>query len=136
MFLDRPLVGCGLGQYSDQCVDYLHDPSTDLPLETARRYVQHNVWLALLTETGLVGAGLFSILLWLWTAHAWRLWHSSTAPPWARRQGLLWLALLGMYIPCAMFHNVSLIPMVNMLMFFLAGLTMGLRPPTAELNKL
>ncbi|MGA2619114.1 MAG: O-antigen ligase family protein [Thermoguttaceae bacterium] len=138
MFLDRPLVGCGFGQYSDQCVDYLHDRSTDLPLGTARHYVQHNVWLALLTETGLVGAGLFSILLWLWTANAWRLWHSGAAPPWARRQGLLWLALLGMYLPCAMFQDASLIPMVNMLLFFVAGVTMGLArqawPEVAEVR--
>ena len=67
MFLDRPLLGCGFAQYREVMPEYLADRSTDLPLEKVRPFVQHNVFLALLTETGLIGVGLFvAVLLW-WT---------------------------------------------------------------------
>ncbi len=75
MFRDRPLLGCGFGQYRVESLQYLSDRSTDLPLEKARPYVQHNALLALLAETGLVGMGLFATALGLWLRAAWRLWH-------------------------------------------------------------
>ena len=128
MFRENPILGCGYGQYMPEHGKYLADRSTDLPLEKGRPYVQHNVFLALLTETGLLGMGLFVLLLVLWTRDAWRLWHSGGAPPWARAQALLFLAFLGSYLCNAMFHDVSLMPMANMLLFFTAGLTAGLRP--------
>jgi O-antigen ligase len=127
MFLDRPLAGCGFGHYRDESVNYLADRSTDLPLEKARRYVQHNTFLSLLAETGLMGASLFIALIVVWGRGAWRLWRAASAPLWARQQGLLFLAFLGGYLPNAMFHDLSIIPMVNMLLFFLAGLTEALR---------
>lgn len=126
MFLDRPVLGCGFGQYPNQHVNYLADRETELPLERARPYVQHNVFLALLTETGLVGAGLVVVLLALWTVGGWRLWRRREAPLWARQQALLFVALLGSYLCNAMFHDVGIIPMVNMLLFFMAGVTSGL----------
>jgi O-antigen ligase len=132
MFLDRPLLGCGFGQYMDQSIYYLQDRSTELVLEKARPYCQHNVFFSLLTETGLVGMGLFVVLLLLWTRDAWRLWRCSTAPFWARQQGLLLLALLGNYLANGLFHDVSLIAMVNMVLFFLAGLTRGLLASVEE----
>ncbi|HUY33055.1 MAG TPA: O-antigen ligase family protein [Pirellulales bacterium] len=128
MFRDRPLAGCGFGHYRDEFVNYLADRSFDLPLEKARRYVQHNTFLALLTETGLIGASVFTTLLVIWGRGAWRLWHAPAAPPAIRQQGLLFLAFLAGYLPNAMFHDLSIIPMLNMLLFFLAGVTESLRP--------
>ena len=128
MFLDHPLFGCGLAQYEDDSVYYLADRSTGLRLEKARPYTQHNVFLSLLVETGFLGAGLFVALLALWTRDAWRLWRSPTAPAWARQVALLFLVLLGNYFANGMFHDVSLIWMVNMLLFFVAGVTAALRP--------
>ncbi|MCX7428109.1 MAG: O-antigen ligase family protein [Planctomycetia bacterium] len=130
MFCDRPMLGCGYGQYNSEHVNYVADRSTDLPLEKGRSYVQHNVFLALLTETGLVGMGLYVLLLVLWTRDAWRLWRGGLSPPWARQQGLLFLAMLGSYLVNAMFHDIALMPMGNMLLFFIAGITAGLRPAT------
>jgi O-antigen ligase len=138
MFLDRPLLGCGYGQYPIESRAYLADRDTELQLEKARPYVQHNVVLGLLTETGLVGAGLFVALLASWTQAAWRVWRGD-GRLWARQIGLLFLAFMGAYLPNAMMHDVSLIPMVNMLLFFLAGTVVGLvtsldRPRRAELR--
>ena len=81
---------------------------------------------ALLAEIGLIGMSLFIALLCCWTADAWQLGRSSTSPLWARQQGLLFLAMMGSYLTNAMFHDLSIIPMVNMVLFFLAGLTSGL----------
>jgi O-antigen ligase len=126
MFLDQPLLGCGFAQYKEVMPEYLSDRSTDLPLEKVRPFVQHNVFLALLTETGLVGVSLFIAVLSWWTFDAWRLWCSETAPLWVRQMGLLFLATIGAYLPNGMFHDVSLVAMVNMLLFFLGGTVVGL----------
>jgi O-antigen ligase len=128
MFCDRPLWGCGFGQYPERSVEYLDDRSIDLPLERARSFVQHNVLLALLTETGLAGMGLFVVLLGIWLRDAWRLWRCAEAPVWARQEALLFLAFAANYLLNGMFQDVSMIPMIHAWFFFLAGLTAGLRP--------
>lgn len=127
MFREQPLFGCGFGQYRKHFVNVLADRTTELPLEKSRPYVQHNVFLGLSTETGLVGMGLFALVLAYWTRDAWRLWRSD-APLWARQHGLLFLATLGTYLPNAMFHDLAIIPMVNMYLFFLAGTVTAVRP--------
>ncbi len=128
MFLDRPLLGCGYGQYAQESPAYLSERSTELPLEKARPYLQHNAFLALLTETGLLGMGLFIGLLATWSRTAWQLWCTASAPLWVRQMGLLFLAFLGVYLPNAMFQDASMITMVNMLLFFLAGAMCSLTP--------
>jgi O-antigen ligase len=134
MFLDRPLFGCGYAQYTNEHVNYLADRSTDLPLEKGRAYIQHNVFFSLLTETGLLGLGLFLALCAFWARDAWRLWRSESAPLAARQMGLLMLATLGVYFINGCFHDVSVTPMANMVLFFLAGVTAGLRPGIIQTN--
>lgn len=131
MFEDRPLLGCGFGQYRVESLQYLSDRSTDLPLEKARPYVQHNALLALLAETGLLGMSLFAAAIWFWLREAWRLWHSQGAPLAFRLCGLLFLAFVGVWFPNAMFQDVLIIPMVNMLLLFFAGLTLGVAQKVA-----
>ncbi len=126
MFLDRPWLGCGYGQYDLERLPYLADRSSDLPLEKTYPYTQHNGFLALLVETGLAGMGLFILLLVLWIRDAWRLWANATAPLWVRQTGLLLLAAMGAYLPNAMFHDTNIIDGVNLLLFFLAGTVVGL----------
>jgi O-antigen ligase len=126
MFQDRPFLGCGFAQYREVMPEYLADRSTELPLIKARPFVQHNAFLALLTETGLIGAGLFCVVLLAWTWQAFTLWHADGLPLWEHQFGLLFLAAIGVYLPNAMFHDVSLVAMVNMFMFFLGGSAVGL----------
>jgi len=132
MFLDRPLLGCGYYQYKTEHLNYLSDRSSSLPLERARGFIPHNVALSLLTETGLVGLGLFAAMLFYWARDAWRLWRNAALPLWARQVGLLLLIALGVYLTNGMFHDVSVLPMANMTLFFLAGATAALRPLTGE----
>lgn len=128
MFLDRPLVGCGFDQYHTESVKYLADRSTTLPLEKARPFRQHNVFLSVLTETGLIGAGLFVLLLLLWTRDAWLTWRSPLTPAWVRPLPVLFLAMLANYVACGMFQDASVINMANMLLFFMAGVTFAVKP--------
>jgi O-antigen ligase len=126
MFLDRPLLGFGFGQFYTAKLDYLDDRSTSLPLEQIRGFVHHNTFLSLLTETGLVGLALYLALLTLWARDAWRLARNPGLPDWARAQGVLMLGALGTYVPLAMFHELSYTSLENSLVFLLAGLTVGL----------
>lgn len=123
MFRERPLVGFGFGQYKREHVAYLASRQYGVDLEKARGYVQHNQFLGLLVETGLLGAGLCALLLALWGRQAWRLWRRADLPLEARQMGLLLLALLAAYVVNAMFHDLSLVPGANALLFFLAALT-------------
>jgi O-antigen ligase len=127
MFLDRPLFGCGYAQYQTESPNYLSDRTSGLVYERARGFSAHNVFLALLTEMGLVGLGLFVTLLIFWARDAWRLWRDAALPLWVRQQGLLLLVVLGTYCINGMFHDVSVAPLANMTIFFLAGITAGLR---------
>ena len=128
MFLDRPLVGCGFGHYRTASADYFADRSSAMPLEKGRRFHQHNVFLSLMTETGLIGAGLFLLLLLLWARDAWWTWESPLTPAWVRPQAVLFLVVLANYVTSGMFQDTSIVSMANMVLFFMAGVTSGVKP--------
>ena len=132
MFVDRPVAGCGLGQYAQASLPYLADRSIDLPVAKVEPYVQHNAVLSLLVETGLLGAVAYVLLIALWVREAWRLWRSEDVPQWQRQAGLVFLMALAGYLPNAMFQDTTIIPMANMLMFFLAALVLNLRKMPIE----
>jgi len=132
MFCDHPIVGCGLGHYIDEHGKYLSDRDSDMPLEQGRGYAQHNVWLSLLTETGLIAAMLFTLVVLAWLRSGWRLWQAGNAPLWMRQQGLLFLVLAANYLVNGMFQDMTIIPMVHTILFFLAGVTVNLQTQAAE----
>jgi O-antigen ligase len=121
MFRDYPLMGVGFGQYKQADRDYIAARTSDLPLDKIRPYHQHNVVLSLLTETGLLGTIPFLALFVVWARTAFRLWHRTTLEPWIRATSLIFLICLINYLANGMFQDVALIPMVNLLLFFLAG---------------
>jgi O-antigen ligase len=128
MFLDRPVLGHGFGQFPTAKLPYLDDRSVDLQLGAIREYAHHNTYLSLLTEVGLIGLGLFLAIVALWAWNAWKLWGNRTAPAWARAQGLLLLGTLPIYGLQALGHDLTYTPLDNSLLFLLAGLTAALRP--------
>lgn len=132
MFCDYPLVGCGFGHYIDEHVNYLSNRDTDIRLEEGRGYEQHNVWLSLLTETGLLGVTLFILLMIAWLKSAWRLWKATAASLWMRQQGLFFMIVAANYIMNGMFQDMAIIPMVHMILFFLAGVTINLQLQAAK----
>lgn len=125
MFLDRPLLGFGFGQFPHAKLPYLADRSTDLQLETIRPYVHHNTFLSLLTETGLVGLGLYLAMLGGWA------WQSVSilrreVPDWVRYQAVFSLAVLGIYVCQLLAHELSYSAIDNSLVFLMTGITSGL----------
>ncbi len=134
MILDKPIFGCGFGQYIPEHKNYLSDRSTELILEKTRNYAPHNLLFGIATETGLVGLCLFLALLCAWGFDAWRLWRGVESPLWIRQQGLFFMAVLSAYLVNGMFHHIALIPMSNLLLFFAAGMNAAVidrspRPP-------
>jgi len=130
MFLDRPLCGVGFGQFPQAKLPYLSDRSTSLRLEETRRFVHHNGFLSVLTETGLIGMTLYLAVLIAWGRSAWQLLRDTDLPDWMRSQGILMLAVLATYICQAAFHELSYSSIENGLLFFMAGITTGLRGAT------
>ena len=127
MFADRPLTGCGFAHYNEAHNQYLEDRPWGLALEKAEPYIQHNILLSFLVELGLAGAGLFVIVLGLWLREACLIWHDRERPAWMRQFALLFLAFFANYFVNGMFHDVTLIPMVNMVLYFLAGALIAIR---------
>jgi hypothetical protein len=124
--MDYPLFGCGLGQYKHVDADYLRDPNVNMPLERLKPFVQHNVFLSLLTETGFVGCGMYLLLLGTWALRSWKLWRTTSLPLPARQFGLVFLAFLANWCINGLFHDTSLMVNGNLLLFVLAGATQGL----------
>ena len=126
MFQERPLVGVGFGQYAKSKYPYLKEADTNQPLRITRGFMQHNVFLAYVTEVGLVG--LTVLLYWLTEAGllCWRLWTDRGTDLWSRQFGLLGLALLTSYAVNGMFHDVSIVPMEHVLLFFVLGIVRSL----------
>ena len=121
MFVDHPLLGCGTGQYLRVAGDYLSRRDVDLPMEQIRPYVQHNIFLSLLVENGLLATMPFIVLLIIWCRDAWRIWSNQTLELAHRQFGLVFLGFISGYLANGMFQDVLIIPMVNMYLFFLAG---------------
>lgn len=122
MFKDRPVTGVGFGQYARAKYPYLQDPHSGRPLSITKGLMQHNVFLAYLTELGLVGLGLLLCMLYQMGTIAWSVWRDDRIELWARQFGLLATVSIAIYCLNGMFHDVSIIPMQNMLTFFLFGL--------------
>ncbi len=127
MFAERPLTGCGFGHYPEAHEQYLNERPWGLPLEKAGPYIQHNVLLNYLVELGLMGAGLYVLVLALWLVDAWRVWNRRQNPLWMRQYSLLFLAFFANYFVNGMFHDVTLMPMINMVLYFLAGAVVAIR---------
>ncbi len=126
MFLDRPILGFGFGQFPEAKWPYIDDRTTDLNLEIIRPLSHHNTYLSLLVELGLVGLTLYLLLLASWSRAAWRLYREQRGPLWVRAHGALTLCALATYAVQMMFHEVSYTSIDNSIVFLLGGITVGL----------
>ena len=123
MFKDRPITGFGYGHYKAHDKPYHAIRSYGLPLEQARKYYQHNVFLSILVDTGLIGLLLLISWMVILVSYAWRMARDRLAEPEARWVGWLFLGFLVAYLCNGMFQDATIIPMVHMYLFFLAGIT-------------
>jgi O-antigen ligase len=121
MFLDKPLLGHGYGQYTATKRPYHFNDQSGQPLSKILPYMQHNVFLSFLTETGSIGMLLLIFLIAAAMLTAWRTWNSEFAARRERFAGLVLMAFLVNYVINGMFHDVSIIDNVHSLFFLLAG---------------
>ena len=122
MFQDKPIHGVGFAQYPKAKYPYLQSPHTTAPLMTTRGLMQHNVFLAYVVDMGLIGLSALTCLLATMYFVSWRVWQNQSLDLWARQFALAGVVLLTGYAINGMFHDVSIIPMMHMLLFFWLGL--------------
>ncbi len=135
MFQEKPLLGYGFGQFAREKLPFLSDRSTDMHLEAIRPYVHHSTFLAVLTETGLIGLVLFLALLAAWVHASVRIVRHERAPPWVAHQGLLMLAILAMAFFQMVGHEITFTPLDNSVIYFFAGAVIGLRAKELAANQ-
>jgi O-antigen ligase len=123
MFQDKPLTGHGYGRYLVEHERFLQDRSYGLPLEQTRPYMQHNVFLSVLVDTGLIGFSLFVGWCVYVVAAGWKLARGGASRLEVRSVGMLMVGTFFAYLCNGMFQDVMIIPMVHMFLFFLGGLT-------------
>ena len=123
MVVDRPFWGVGFGQYARAKYPYLQDQYSEDPLSMTRGYMQHNIFLAYVTETGFIGLSALVMMLAVFLRTAWATWRDPRLSHWKRQFGLLLIVMLVNHCVNGMFHDVSIIPMENMLLLFLAAIT-------------
>lgn len=122
MFKVHPIIGHGYGHYFEHNDPYHSVRSYELPLEQARSYAQHNVFLSILVDTGSIGCLMFTAWLMMLAGIGWRLVREATQKCEARCLGLMLMGGMTAYFWNGMFQDVMIIPMVHMVLFFLAGL--------------
>lgn len=127
MFRDAPVVGCGFGRFYDSKMPYLADRTQQIELESIRKLDHHNTFLSLLTETGIIGFTLFLAMLTAWGRAAWQLVRDSELESWIRAHGLFTLATMIAYLASAVFHDLTLSPSEQWLLYLTTGVTVGLQ---------
>jgi O-antigen ligase len=135
IFKDYPIFGCGFGQFSRVNQTYLTDHSTDLRLESIRGYVHHNTFLCVLTETGVVGFGVYVAMLGGWIRCGWALWQKKSAPRWVRAHGLMLSSTVLLFTVQMVFHDVTYSPVDNSLIMLLVGMGVNLQSKFVVANK-
>ena len=79
-------------------------------------------WLWLLTETGILGTSFLFLVLFNALRCAIRIYRHAESSPWQQAMAMTLIAYLISYFVNGMFHDVSIIPMAHMLMFYLIGI--------------
>ena len=125
MFQDRPIEGFGFCQFYRAKLPYLGDASTDLKLFQIRGYVHHNTFLAILTETGLIGLAGYLTIIGAWAYGSWRLVNDAPADSRGRLLGYLTLAMLGLAFWQQIGHEITFTSLDHSLLFLIGGLTIS-----------
>jgi len=128
MFFDRPVVGVGFGHFRDHAMRYAHNPSSPY-YAFASSAMEHNNFLSIVAECGLVGLVLYLWLLILLLRASIRLYRRlpplGTEPVCRDIVVLYWVLYLDFFID-AMFRETSVSPFANALFFGLSGVIFAL----------
>ncbi|QDU56450.1 O-antigen ligase family protein [Aeoliella mucimassa] len=125
MWCDEPLAGVGFGRFFDKKLPYLSDRHQSFELESIRNLHHHNTFLGLVVETGLAGLAAYLAMLvgWIWIGY--RMTFDESNSPAMRQMGRLLLAVLCVYLPSALFHDLTHIFQDQTFLFLIAGLALA-----------
>ena len=104
----------------------MSDRSQPFELESIRPLHHHNTLLSIITETGMVGFAVFAAVLIAWCRQAWLLARNADGIGWTRAHGVLMLGIITNYLCSAVFHDLTLVPTQEGLLFLFAALTINL----------
>lgn len=122
MFKDSPLTGHGFNVYLRSSKDYIQNPSYNMPLEQTLNYIQHNIFLSSLVDTGIIGLALYASILFYLARAAWRLGNNDRIDPIYQTVGLGFVGMMTGYFLGGMFQDVVLMPMMQFYLMFLGGM--------------
>lgn len=124
----QPVFGAGFGHFVDAQRSLEQDPG-GLALYAADTLVEHNIFLNMAAETGLVGLSLYVALFVALFCRSVKVWKRvpATAEGFFTRGfiALFWV-MLANYLASGMFRDVLWDPFANALLWSLAGMTLGL----------
>jgi O-antigen ligase len=133
MFKDAPFIGHGFNTYLKASNDYVQQPGYDMPLEQTIGYMQHNIFLSSLVDTGIIGLTIYAWLLVRLTRSAWRLGNHDRIDTTYRMVGLGMVGSMAGYFLGGMFQDVVLMPMIQLYMLFLSGILISVYQRTFEI---
>lgn len=128
MFKDRPFLGVGFGHFRVYGPDYARNPSSPY-YAFASTAMEHNNFLSILAECGLVGLLLYVWLLLALLRVSLRLYRRLPpmgAEPISRDLVVLYWILYADFIADAMFRETSVSPFANALFFGLSAVVFAL----------
>ena len=131
MLQDEPLWGVGFGRFYDKKLPYLADRSQSFELESIRKLHHHNTFLGLLVETGMLGLAGYLVVLGGWTRIGWQMAFAAGQSLATRQMGRLLLAAIAVYLPSALFHDLTHILQDQWLLFLVAGVCVATAEQTA-----
>jgi len=128
MFLDRPLFGVGFGHFRDVAPRYARDVASPY-YQFASPAMEHNSFLSILADTGIVGLALYVGLLIALVRSSVRLCRrlpDESTGVIGRDLFVLYWVLVVVYLVDAMFRETSVHPFTNSLFFGMSGLVAAL----------
>lgn len=125
---EHPLVGIGFGHFRDYAPDFARDPSSPF-YAFGSTALEHNNLLSIVAETGLVGLGLYLLMILLLLRYSIRLYKklpSSAAGFIGRDLLVLYWILAAAYFIDGTFRETSDNPFANSLFFGLSAIPVAL----------
>jgi len=121
MFKDKPLFGHGFGHYPLASREYIGEANTTVDLRLARGLEQHSTFMGLMSETGLVGLGLFIALVIGWTWWGVRILKHPSATRMHRMLALFFLGCMATFATQMLTHETGYSRYDTSLIAVLAG---------------
>jgi O-antigen ligase len=127
IFTDHPILGVGFGHFRDFASQYAQDPNNKY-VRWSSQVMEHNNFLSILAEGGIVGFVLYFIVLLMIFRYSLRLYRRipPEADGWVSRElvVLYWMLMID-YLVDGMFRETSFDPFNNGLFFAFTGLILA-----------